>query len=187
GADGDAGAGGDGPGALRRELAGLAESERFGTLLALVRTHVAAVLRYRSAEEVGPDRPFKELGFDSIAAVELRNRLRAATGVRLPATAAFDHPTPSLLTRFVLSEVLPGESAAEHPAAARLDELDAALAVLPAEDPRRTGLLSRLRALLWKHESAPEEEQPAHGPAEGDLTAATADEMFALIDRELGA
>ncbi|MGH3378855.1 MAG: type I polyketide synthase [Actinoallomurus sp.] len=173
----------EGPAALRRELAALPEDERTGRMLALVRTYAAAVLRYQAPEQVGPDRPFKELGFDSIAAVELRNRLHAATGVGLPATAAFDHPTPSLLAGYLLAELLPEGTAAE-PALGHLDELEAVLAALPAEDPRRTGLVNRVRALLWKYESAEEE---SGQPAEGDLAAATADDMFALIDRELGA
>jgi hypothetical protein len=90
-----------------------------------------------------------------------------------------------MLAGYLLTQVFPEESATEHPALGHLDGLEAALAALPAEDPRRTGLVNRVRALLWKYESA--EEESGQAADEGDLAAATADDMFALIDRELGA
>ncbi len=78
-------------------------------MLGLVKAEVAAVLSHGSAEAIEPDRAFQEMGFDSLAAVELRNRLQAVTGVRLAATATFDHPSPAKLAAHLLAAVSAGE------------------------------------------------------------------------------
>ncbi|MFG2578126.1 type I polyketide synthase [Streptomyces malaysiensis] len=107
----DAAAAAGGPSLVRR-LAGLDEAEREGVLLDLVRTHAAAVLGFEDPEALGATRGFLELGFDSLTSVELRNRLNAASGLRLPPTLLFDQPTPELVARQLLAG-LAGSVAAE--------------------------------------------------------------------------
>ncbi|WP_025353457.1 type I polyketide synthase [Nocardia nova] len=98
----------DAPGAadgLAADLAGRDVTEQRRILLALIRTHAAAALGHDGPEAVEPDRTFKDLGFDSLGAVEFRNRLEQASGVRLPVTAVFDYPTPSALADFVRTTI----------------------------------------------------------------------------------
>lgn len=92
--------GGDG---LADRLARLPEAERAERVLALVREEISRALGLRSTESVRPDQPLRELGMDSVTAVELRNRIGARIGAKLPATLLFDHPTAARLAAHLLS------------------------------------------------------------------------------------
>ncbi|MYQ43597.1 KR domain-containing protein, partial [Streptomyces sp. SID4985] len=95
---------------LGRQLSGLSPEERARSVAELVRTQVAEVLGYQAPNDLDTDRPFQDMGFDSLTAVELRNRLGTATGLRLTTTLVFDHPTPAALVTHLL-ERLSGERA----------------------------------------------------------------------------
>ncbi|WP_438800564.1 type I polyketide synthase [Actinoplanes ianthinogenes] len=167
------------PNDLRRELAALPAGDGDRMLLRLVRTHVAAVLGHSSIEDVAPDRPFKELGFDSNAAVELRNRLNAATGVTLPATLVFDHPTAEAVAALVRDLLTPR---AADPVATVLAEVDRLDELLTAADTAggRSRVTTRLEALLrrWQHGAAVVAEP------ELSLDDASDEELFAALDNE---
>ena len=90
---------------LRRQLTGRTPAERRQILLGTVRTHAAMILGHGTPDPVHPDRGFLDLGFDSLTAVELRNRLTTATGLRLSATLIFDYPTATTLARFLQDEL----------------------------------------------------------------------------------
>ncbi|MFG1892382.1 type I polyketide synthase, partial [Micromonospora sp. NPDC049051] len=91
--------------ALAHELAGLSEEEQLARLFDIVRTQVATVLAHPDADSVPLSESFRQLGVDSLMAVELRNRLNTATGLRLPATLTFDYPTPEALAAYLRGEL----------------------------------------------------------------------------------
>ncbi|MEU7281406.1 SDR family NAD(P)-dependent oxidoreductase [Streptomyces sp. NPDC045431] len=171
---------------LARRLAGLSAVERRQTVLDLVRTEVAAVLGHSGVDAVHAGRAFQEMGFDSMTAVELRNRLNARTGVRLAATVVFDHPNPEALTEHIVAEVAPeGDGpGASQPLLAELDRLDAALAEL-GDDAARTAVSVRLQTLLSRLNETAAQSGRDEEVAEA-LEAASAEDLFDFIDNQLG-
>ncbi|WP_033289321.1 type I polyketide synthase [Amycolatopsis jejuensis] len=107
---------------LIRRLTGRSEAERRADLLDLVRTQVAIVLGHDGGDEIDPGRAFRDLGFDSLTAVELRNRLNTGTGLKLPATLVFDYPTPGALAGHLLGALFGGEAPAGPQALAPIDD-----------------------------------------------------------------
>jgi Phosphopantetheine attachment site len=163
---------------LAERLGGLSAEERDQALLDFVLEQAAAVLGHPDPGGLNGTRAFKELGFDSLIAVEFRNRLNAVTGLRLPATLIFDHPAPAVLARHLRAELAP----ADQPASPLedLDRLAATLSVPPADEETRAAVSAKLRALLWAWETPDDDSED-----DTDFRATTDEEMFDLIDQEL--
>ncbi|MEV6319325.1 type I polyketide synthase [Streptomyces sp. NPDC051776] len=174
-------------GALRARLAGLTEAEQERLLIQLVRGHVATVLGHGSADAVDTDRAFTELGFDSLMAVELRNRLGVAAGLQLPATLLFDQPTPRALASHL--RALTDTEGGGTPVLDALDRLEKALAGLGEDDAQRSRIASRLLGLASRWTGRGETPPDGKGDAAEDLRdridSAGAEEIFALIDNDL--
>uniref|UniRef100_UPI0005A8209A type I polyketide synthase n=1 Tax=Streptacidiphilus neutrinimicus TaxID=105420 RepID=UPI0005A8209A len=175
---------------LTEQLRGLPDAERDRVLLDLVRGQVAAVLGYGNAGAIEPERGFVELGFDSLTAVDLRNRLGALAGLRLPVTLIFDYPTPVALAGYLREETRQDEAAAAPalPIGAELDRLESILSTLDADEEERRTVTTRLRTLLsmWTEAGSTEPASAADPAADDKLQSATADELFSLLDEELG-
>ncbi|RBM18399.1 type I polyketide synthase, partial [Streptomyces sp. PT12] len=179
-----------GPRDLTDRLAGLPEAERDRVVLEAVRRDVAAVLGHGRPETVEPQRAFKDVGFDSLAAVELRNRLSRATGLTLDASLVFDHPTPAAVAAHLRTLLLPrprGTHGTTDPLTAQLDRLEAALAALDQDDIARLGVLPRLRDVLTRYgNAAPGIAAPDGAPLADRLQQATDEQLFSMVDQDLG-
>ncbi|GAA1952181.1 hypothetical protein GCM10009754_21380 [Amycolatopsis minnesotensis] len=162
-------------------LAGLSEQDRRRTVLDLVRTTVARVLGFGDVAKVAPSQAFKELGFDSLTAVELRTELAGATGLTLPASLVFDHPTPAALADHLLRALGADESGVET-IVAGLDRLFGALAEADLAATDRLLVERRLADLTRQVRG----ERPAEQEEREDLGAVSDDELFDAIESELG-
>ncbi|SCL53926.1 Acyl transferase domain-containing protein [Micromonospora eburnea] len=165
-------------------LAGLPAEERARVLAELVRDTMARVLGHDGTGEVSADAAFRDLGLDSLTAVEMRTELADATGLKLPTTVVFDHPTPAALAAHLDAELHTGVAVADLPVLTQIEALEAALARVTRQDTARTRITTRLRHLMlaWGGD-APDESGEA---VAGRLATATDEEMFDFIQRELG-
>ncbi|WP_345600076.1 SDR family NAD(P)-dependent oxidoreductase, partial [Thermocatellispora tengchongensis] len=171
-------------GTLRQQLNGLSRIEQERMLTDLVRAEAAAVLGHASMDVVEADRAFKDLGFDSLTAVELRNRLNKATGMRLPATLVFDYPTPEILAGHVRSAMNPGEGTESPSIITEIERLQSALAGVTSGFEMRDDVTRLLRGLLSNWIDTHGAEEPVSTDIE--FQSATPDEVFSFLDQELG-
>ena len=160
--------------ALVQRLEGLAEDDQHAVLLDLVRSHIATVLGGRSPEAIDPDWAFQELGFDSLTAVELRNRLKAATGLALPATIIFDYPNSAALAGYMRQELV-GTVAQSATAVPGEAEIQRVVASIPVKRLRQAGVLELLLELANEADTT----SPAVAPAaaEKDLADMNLDDL----------
>ncbi|RKS68198.1 malonyl CoA-acyl carrier protein transacylase [Actinomadura pelletieri DSM 43383] len=163
--------------ALRDRLSGLTPDAQAELLLETVRGDAATVLGYSAADQIPPDRPFKDSGFDSLMAIKLRNRLAASTGLRLSSSLVFDYPTPSALADHLLPLMAPDVVTGPPPVVDALDALEKAISELPEESGFITEVTDRLTSVL---------RGLRREPTDVDIDSATADEIFTIIDQQLG-
>ncbi|KAB7832326.1 type I polyketide synthase [Streptomyces mobaraensis] len=177
--------------------AALPAAERRRALLGLVRTHAAAVLGEATPADIAPDRGFVDLGLDSLADLELRDRLHEATGLPLATTLIFDYPTAAALADHLCAEFAAAapDDDPDSPVAGELDRLEAALAPYAADAGTRELVARRLKDLLSRWD-ADRPEGTGHGSAHpapetghdarphDDFATATDDELFEAL-REL--
>ena len=168
--------------ALVARLTALPEAGRLAELTTLVRSAVARTLGHQDDGAVQIGTSFRDLGFSSVSAVELRDRLSRSTGLALPATAVFDHPTCTALAAELRDRLLPETPVAAVGLGQGLDQLEAALLTADAHELVAGRVADRLAALLdrLRDTAAPEPNEPA------GLDQASASEIFDFIDNELG-
>ncbi|WP_247197932.1 SDR family NAD(P)-dependent oxidoreductase, partial [Streptomyces sp. GESEQ-35] len=169
-------------------LAGRTADQQVELLVELVREQAAAVLGHGDTAGIEADRAFKELGFDSLTAVELRNRLGKATGLRLSGTLVFDFPTSATLGEHLRTALVPEEADPVMRIVDDLEQIEAALSELgqgiAPDDEAYASITARLQAMLWKWNDL----YHAEGSVDEtqDFGTASDDDLFDALDQELG-
>jgi acyl transferase domain-containing protein/acyl carrier protein len=164
-------------------LRGRPGPERGAELLALIRHAAALTLGHSDDRAVETDQAFRDLGFDSMAAVELRDRVAGGTGLTLPSSLVFDHPTVQALARHLAGELGPDDGDPVAAVLSQLDQLEAAVGGLDGGDAVRELVQPRLQALLAR--LAGRTGHPTEAVADY-LRAATVEDLYTFVDQEFG-
>ncbi|OBH82521.1 type I polyketide synthase [Mycobacterium sp. E2989] len=176
---------------LRARLEGVAPEQRRRELVELVCTNAATVLGHSTAD-VDADQAFGDLGFDSLTAVELRNRLKIATGLTLSPTLIFDHPTPAALAEQLDAQLAAGTSAEPPDRMARFNDVAREMQALVGQSDWSPGdraqLVTRLQGMLDGLTGPADGPYPEHpgDPFDDDIATATESQLFAILDEEIG-
>ncbi|WP_226961552.1 MULTISPECIES: type I polyketide synthase [Streptomyces] len=188
GAAATGGAAPQGGGGLVERLATLSRQEQEAELLRLVTSYVATVLGRGDTESVDGETAFKELGFDSLTAVDLRNRLNAEVGRRLPATLVFDYPTPRAVADYLQREIVDGGLSAEERVLKEIDRLGDVLTATSLDKLARETARTRLRTLLtvWDEEGNDGASTTGVADVVEGIGASSMEEMFAFVDKQFG-
>jgi polyketide synthase 7 len=176
---------------LVTRLHGLSTEQRHNELVDLVRGNAATVLGRPNAADVNSGSVFQDLGFDSLTAVELRNRLKAATGLSLSPTLIFDYPTPLVLAEHLDTRLVTTTDAAQPNLMARFNDITRELQTLlnqadwkPEDKSHLTARIQTLLTTLSAH-GDPDPSKPARTD-DADIHSATESQLFAILDEELG-
>jgi acyl carrier protein len=179
----DAAVAADGPHAFAQKLQGLSTTEQTVMLVETICAQAAVVLGHAATDVVAARRSFKELGFDSLSAVELRNRLSRVTGITLPTTLLFDYPNAAALAQHLRAEMLASDNGGIESVLAEIDRLSRLLAGTVSEDAGRYRISDRLRSLMteWSGDAG-----TTDGAGAVTLDSGSDEEVFAYIGKEFG-
>ncbi|WP_330249898.1 SDR family NAD(P)-dependent oxidoreductase [Nocardia sp. NBC_00565] len=170
-----------GSASLVAQLLGRPTAEQERLILDVIRTQAAVVLGHTSADSTPPDKPFSDIGFDSLGVMEFRNRLKSAVGVQLSATAMFDYPTPEALAGFIRQEIVPVDDPAQR-IATEIESLARSCATAELSAVDRSAIASSLTALLRELEGKDIGEIDLGGDPDS-LETADDRELFEFIDQ----
>ncbi|MFD7736360.1 beta-ketoacyl reductase [Kitasatospora phosalacinea] len=171
-------------GTFAGKLRGLPAEQRSAYVLDLVRDELARVLGFDTPDGVESGRGFQDMGVDSLTAVELRRRLSTVTGLSLPVTAVFDHPTPTAMADHLLAESLP--AGADHPMLAELDRWERELPGIAADPEVRGKVLARVQLLLAGLRDPGADQAAEQAEIDGaGIDEASDEELFLLLDGTL--